>query len=245
MDVQKERELDIALADIVTGRPHEFTVGRKHLRLYPLTLAKTFELKGHMERLDINFDLLAIDPYIEALRLSQSRRDVCNSILAIHTAKNTCWDLYNNKAFAERRNLMASLKYEDMAMLMMIVLTADKTDAVMEQLGIRHERERMSRVAAVKKENDRNQLTFGGVSIFGGFIGQLKKMGYTDDEILYERPYGYLRMMLADEPTTVYLTDDELSKLPVNAIGNVLDGNDPASFEKLKTMLAGKDVVFK
>ena len=243
MKTKSNRDIERALADIVTGRPHEFTVGRKHLRLYPVTLAKTFELKGHMENLDINLAILAANPYIEALRLVQSCRDTCASILAIHTARNTFKDLYDNKSFQERRNLMKTLSVESMATLLMMVLTLDDPDQVMEHLGIRKERERMSRVIALKKDRDKNQQSFGGVSLFGGFIGQLKEMGYNDDEILYERPYSYLRLMLADKIATVYLTDDELNSLPVEVGGTMLDGNDPSSFIKLKELLADRGVI--
>lgn len=241
MKTNSDRDIERALADIVTGRPHEFTVGRKHLRLYPVTLAKTFELKGHMENLDINLALLAANPYIEALRLVQVHRSTCASILAIHTARNTARDLYDDKAFRERRNLMESLSVESMATLLMMVLTSDHSEQVMEHLGILKERERLRRVVSLKS-GEKNQQSFGGVSLFGGFIGPLKDMGYSDDEIIYERPYSYLRMMLADKVTTVYLSDDELRSLPADVGGTMLDGNDPASFAKLKDMLAVRGV---
>ena len=242
MKTNSDRDIDRALADIITGRPYEFTVGRKRLRLYPVTLAKTFELQGHIDNLDINLALLATNPYIEALRLVQSHRDTCDSIIAIHTARNTFKDLYDNKAFQERRNLMRTLSVESMATLLMMILTSDDSERVMEHLGISMERTRMSQVISLKKNSDKHQRTFGGMSIFGSFIGQLKEMGYKDDEILYERPYSYLRLMLADKITTVYLTDDELNSLPAEIGGTMLDGNDPASFAKLKEALAGRGI---
>ncbi len=241
MNAKTDMDMERALADIVTGRPYEFTVGRKHLRLYPVTLAKTFELKGHMEHLGINYAILSSNPFIEALRLVQVHRSTCASILAIHTARNTARDLYDDKAFRERRNLMESLSVESMATLLMMVLTSDHSEQVMEHLGILKERERLRRVVSLKS-GEKNQQSFGGVSLFGGFIGPLKDMGYSDDEIIYERPYSYLRMMLADKVTTVYLSDDELRSLPADVGGTMLDGNDPASFAKLKDMLAVRGV---
>ena len=42
--------------------------------------------------------------------------------------------------------------------------------------------------------------------------------------------------MLADKITSVYLTDEELQNVSTTAGGTLLDANDPASFEKLKSL---------
>lgn len=237
MNEQNERELEHALADIITARPHEIRIGRKTLRLYPVTLAKTFLLRRWMDALEINSALLKSNPYVECLRLAETQPDVVAQILAIHSAPNTQRDLHDSRAAVIRRNLLRSVKTEHLAGLLMAVLTSDNTDQLADHLGITGERERLQEVLEVKREHDKNNLTFGGKSIFGTFIGQLKEMGYTDEEILFERSYSYLRLMLADKVTSLYLNDEELESLSQSAGGTLLDGENDGDLDALAALI--------
>lgn len=237
MNEQNERELDHALADIITAQPHEIRIGRKTLRLYPVTLAKTFVLRRWMDALDMDVNLLKTNPYVECLRLAETQREKVAEILAVHSAPNTQKDLHDSRSRAMRRNLFASVKTEHLAGLLMAVLTQDKTEELTQRLGLSAERERLTEVLAVKRKGGRNNLSFGGKSIFGAFIGQLKEMGYTDEEILFERSYSYLRLMLTDKVTNIYLSDDELENLPQNAGGTLLDGDDDSDMDQLEALI--------
>lgn len=230
------RELDRELADIITARPHDFSVGRKHLRLFPVTLAKKCKLQPYLDAIGANTKALMMNPYLEALRIVSGHRRECCSILAIHTAPNTYKDLHDKQSLAVRRNLINKLSDGDLSALMIEVLMADKTEQVIAHLGLDREHERVRKVMAVKK-GSKNNLTFGGLTIFGSFIGPLKEIGYSDDEILFERPYSFLRLMLADKMTSIYLSDDELQGVSEEDGGTMIDGNDPDSFGKLKSML--------
>lgn len=237
MNEQNERELDYALADIITAKPHEIRIGRKTLRLYPVTLAKTFVLRRWMDALEIDASLLKVNPYVECLRLAETQREKVSEILAVHSAPNTQKDLHDSRSRAMRRNLFASVKTEHLAGLLMAVLTQDKTEELTQYLGLSAEHERLAEVLKVKREGDKNNLSFGGKSIFGAFIGQLKEMGYTDEEILFERSYSYLRLMLADKTTSIYLNDEELENLPQSAGGTLLDGDDDSDMDVLAALI--------
>ena len=237
MSKENERGLDEALAEVITGQPHELSIGRKTVRLYPVTLAKTFVLRRWMESLGIDASLLKVNPYVECLRLAGTEREKVSEILAVHSAPNTQKDLHDSRSRAMRRNLFASVKTEHLAGLLMAVLTQDRTEELMGHLGLVAEHERLMEVLKVKRDGGKNNLSFGGKSIFGAFIGQLKELGYTDDEILFERGYSYLRLMLADKVTSVYLSDDELSKLPQSAGGTLLDGDDEGDLAALERMI--------
>ena len=237
MDEQNEKELEYILADIITAKPHEIPIGRKTLRLYPVTLAKTFVLSRWMDALEMDTALLKTNPNMECRRLAETKPDVVAHILAVHTAPNTRKDLHDSRGMATRRNLLCSLKTAHLAGVLVNALKQDKTEELMQQLGIDAERERMQRVMEVKRKNSKNNITFGGKSIFGTFIGQLKEMGYSDDEILYERGYSYLRLMLADKVTSTYLSDDELESLTQGDGGTLLDGEDDASLDVLAGMI--------
>lgn len=238
-------ERDNVFADIITERPYEFTVGRKHFRLYPVTLAKTFLLKQHIDGLSVNWGVLRINPYVEALRLVEAERKRCCQILAIHTAPNTYKDLYNRQAMATRRNAFKAMSAKDIATLLLYVLKSDKTDSVLKETGLEEERRRLQQTLAIKSDTSRNNMTFGGLTILGSFIAPLMEMGFTHSEILYERSYSYLRLMLADKVTSLYLTDDEYGKLPPSVNPNILNGDDPESFGKLQSLLAGKGIKIK
>lgn len=234
---QNEKEIEQALAEIITAQPHEINIGRKTLHLYPVTFAKTFVLRRWMDALEIDTALLKASPNMECLRLAESKPDIVAHILAIHTAANTRKALHDKQGMATRRNLLLGLKREHLAGLLKTALTQDNTELLMQHLGISSERDRLQKVLEVKRKTSKNNLTFGGKSIFGTFIGQLKEMGYSDEEIIFERGYSYLRLMLADKVTSLYLSDDELESLSQSDGGTLLDGEDDASLDVLEAMI--------
>lgn len=230
------------LADVVIGRPQEFKVGRKTFRLYPLTLAKSLLLKRQMDGLELNMDILKANPFLEALRIAREHRLTCCTILAYHTAPNTYKDLYDTKSITTRRNYFnKSLDDVDIATLLITILD-DKTDRLIKHIGLDKEQEKLRRVMSVKKKHDKGTASFCGLSLFGTFIGPLKEMGYSDDEILYERGYTYLRLMLADKIQQIILSDDERKEIPAELGGDYVDANDPKQAEKIMSMFATKGV---
>lgn len=232
-------DMDKTFADIVTGMPYPFTIGRWQLALYPVTLAKSFLLSRHVSALGINAQLLEANTLLESLRLVRTNREAVVAMLAIHVTPNTQKDLFDDRKMAHRRNILSTASDEDLATLLVLALSSDKTDAVMRHLGIDKEREKLARAVAVKKDSG-GSMTFGGVSILGSFIGQLKEMGYSDDEIIFERGYSYLRLMLADKVSTIYLTDEERRSLPVDDGGVLMNADDPAEVGRLNDYLASR-----
>lgn len=245
MEKTENRAIENEIADIIVGRPQEFSVGRKQYRLYPVTLAKMYLLRKYMDELSIDMDLLKINPYIEALRLANVKPDLCAGVIAIHATPNTYRDLCDNRAITIRTNAFRKMKDEDLATLLVLVLSVESTDRITAYLGIDDERKRLEQVMEAKSGKDSNSLSFFGKSVFGSFIEPLKQMGYTDDEILYERGYTYLRLMLADKPTSVYVSDDERKELPSSVGGTMLEADDPETFEKLRTVYGNRGLNFE
>ena len=241
----KSEAIEYAIADVITGRPHEFALGSERLYLYPATLAKLYIIKPYIRDLGIDYALLSRSPLMEALRLVTHHKGACVAILVIHTSPNSYSCLFDMRDRAHRRELLAKADTVSLATLLVTALKADRTEQIISYLGIDKEQERLRRVMEMKQKNSKNSLSFGGISIFGSFIGKLKEMGYSDNEILYERPYSFLRLMLADRISSVYLSDEELREVPDTSGGTMLNGDDPASFNKLKGMLAGKGIKFK
>ena len=233
------KEIEYDIADVVIGRPHGFMVGRKHFYLYPITLAKMYLLKRQIDGLHIDQTILNVNPFLEAMRLVNNDKEACCQIIAYHTAPNTYKDLFDNRSITIRKNYFVKEMDDDaLASLLIMVLTGDKTDQIIKELGLDKERQRLNKVMEVKKKHDKNTVYFNGLGIFGTFIGQLKEMGYTDNEILYEKGYSYLRLMLADKVVTLHLTDEEKSEIPEEYGGTYLDASDPANAEKIIAALS-------
>ena len=70
-------------------------------------------------------------------------------------------------------------------------------------------------------------------------------MGYSDNEILFEKGYVFLRLMLADKVVDVYLTDEERDSVPVSEGGSYLDANDPENTKKIMENFREKGVLKK
>ena len=240
------KDIDYDIADVIIERPQEFKIGRKCFKLYPVTLAKLFLLKRQIDGLSINAAILEINPYMEAIRVVKENRDVCCHILAYHTAPNTYKDIYDTKAITIRKNYFSrNLNDEDMASMMIIVLTSDKYDEIVKHFGLDKEHERLQKVMEVKQKGDKNNLTFNGLSLFGTFIGRLKEMGYSDNEILFEKGYTFLRLMLADKVVNVLLTDEERQQLYETSGGSLMDAGDPNSADKIRGYFAQKGIEIK
>ena len=237
MEKIDDKELEAALADIITARPHEVRIGDKSLLLYPLTLAKTYILRPWMDALDFSPAGMRVNPYVECLRTAEKRLDIVARILSIYTAPNSFKDLHDSRATEDRYQLLLTVKPEHLASLLMIVLTQDRTEQFERFLGIEDEQKKLKEILKVRKDHGKYNRNYGGVSIFGSFIGQLKEMGYNDDEILFERPYSYLRLMLADKVTNIYLSDEDLESLSTEAGGTLLDGEDEASLDVLSSLI--------
>ena len=224
MEEIKKLELDIA--DAILDRPRGFSVGNRHFCLWPVTLGKMFLTQRITEQMEINDSNLRINPFAEALRIVEANKEDCALLLAYHTLK-TKDDVNNHKTVKERKNLfMKELQNEDMATLLIAVLTWDKTAQFIKHLKIDKEIERMNRVMKVK--NDKNTYNFGGKTVFGSIIDSAcERYGWTFDYVVWEIAYTNLQLMLKDSAKSIYLTDDELKRCHVPKDGYTLDGNDP------------------
>ncbi len=243
-----EERLDLEIADAVMERPYPFYVGRKQFFLYPVTLGKMYLLQRLIDDLGIDYKTLKLNMNIEMLRLAtEEKRKVC-TILAYHTCKNK-EQIHSRKIITERTNLFVQeASTEDLASILIILLTKDKADVYMKHLGIDKELERLKKVSAFKSKSSENTLSFGGKSIYGSFIAPLIEMGLSYEEIVWERSYTNLRMLLADKVNSVYLTDEELKKLPNNlklSSTETIDASDPNNSAQILAAFANRGIKIK
>lgn len=222
MDKDKQLELDIA--DTIIDRPKGFSVGRRHFYLYPLTLGKMHLQKRVIDNLDLNRELLQVNPYAEALRLVSEKKEDCCLLLAYHTLK-TKRDILSNRTVTIRKNIfLKEIDNEDIATLLLSCLTGDRTAILIQRFGIDKELERMSEV--MKAKSNSNSFNFGGKSIYGALIdAACERYKWTYDYVVWKISYTNLQLMLKDSIKSVYLTDDEMKNVHINNMSTIIDGN--------------------
>ncbi len=212
---EKEKDLELYIADALMRRPYGFVVNGQRMFLYPVTLGKMYLLQRYIEQLDINMENLQRDVSLEALRLVNAKKDICLSIISFHTF-DTQWELFDMSIILERKALLdKELSVEDIAALMIIILTSERTSLFKHHLGIDKEQERMNTVMSVKTKGDKNNFSFGGKSVFGVLLDTAcERYGWTKEYVVWGIDYASLQLMLADKVTSIYCTDEELKKLP-------------------------------
>ncbi len=233
------KDIVYSLEDVIIGRPYPFELGGRYFYIYPVTLAKMFILHRQLESLGINRKILNANPYLEAMRIVRENKDVCCQILSYHTSPNTYRDLYDIESWQERHDFfMKEMVEDDMAALLINVLATDNTEDFIKHLGLDKERERMAEVMRIKDKNGSGKtVQFNGVSVLGSFIQPLMEIGFTDSEILYEKGYTYLRLVLADKMATIYLTEEESNSVPTSLGGGLVDANDPAAMKEIASLM--------
>lgn len=108
---EDKKLIDMNIADTIIERPHGFKVNQRQFYLYPVTLGKTYLISRLVECLDINLDIIKANPYMEALRLCQDKKEVVCRILSYHTI-NKKEELFDCDLVQERcdfslKNLMS------------------------------------------------------------------------------------------------------------------------------------------
>lgn len=223
--MDKEKQLELDIADTIIDRPKGFSVGRRHFYLYPVTLGKVYLQKRIIENLEINKELIQTNPYAEALRLIETKRDDCCLLIAYHTLQ-TKDDVLSNRKVTIRKNIfMREMDNEDIATLILACLMYDKTFLFIQYFGIDKEQERMSEV--IKAKDNKNSFSFGGKSIYGTIIdAACERYKWTYDYVVWGISYTNLQMLLKDYVKSVYLTDDEMKSAHLNNTSAMIDGND-------------------
>lgn len=232
----KDKSIENGLADIIMERPFGFKVGERQFYLYPMTLGKSYLLSRIIESLDVNKNLLSSNPYAEAIRLCSLNKDSVVRIIVYNTL-NSKHDIFNDELVNERIKFFAdSLDAKELAELLSIVLSSDDIGKYTKYLGIDRDRKSLEKVMHIKGEN-KNNIDFFGKSIMGTLIiPACEKLKMTPSQIVWDISISFLRLLMADCVTSVYLTDDERKKLHISSDRNFINGDDPRNMELIKSM---------
>lgn len=232
--------------DALIEKPHCFGVeaegkGERHFYLFPVTLGKLHLLKRHMDNLEIDFKMLTTNPYAEALRLATTKKEECCRLLTYYTFKKKR-DIFDYVQVEERVKFFGeNLTYEELATVMLVILTKDDIEKFKSHLGITKENERMRKVSEAKKkaQKSQNDFSFGCKSIYGTLIDTAcERYGWSYDYVLWGVSLTNLQLMLADRLQNIYLTDEEKKKVGSRLLdgGDTINADDKANMEKILAM---------
>ncbi len=231
--MEDKRVLDMDLTDAIIDRPHGFSVGNRHFYLYPITLGKTYLINRIVDLLDVNHENIKLNAFLEAIRLVKEKKTLCCKLITFHTIKKKA-KLFDN-AFIENsvKFFKTNCSDDELATILLMVLTSDKTQKFIHHLGIDKEHEKQEKVSKVKEDN--NTFNFGGLSIYGSLIDTAcERYGWTYDYVLWGISYTNLRLLLSDRTTQIYLTDEERKKCRISNDRDVIKADSAAAWEAIR-----------
>lgn len=232
----KETELnEYNIADMILEKPLEFYIEQERYRLYPVTLGKSYLIQRLVSSLGIKAENVQINPFLEALRLCRDKVDTVARIIAYSTIKDK--ETLFDEDFVSKRasHFIETLDTEDLAKLLLYILTGDKVEECIKYLGLDKEREDQKKVLKVKNKGS-NVLSFGGKSMYGTLIDiACERYGWTMDYVVWGISYANLRMLMADMITTISLTDEEKKKVHLRT-KDFIDGDNPDNIDRIRAM---------
>ena len=224
MNINKEIEINIS--DAIVEKAISFSIGKNKLCLYPSTLGKMQILKNLYLAMDVNMELLAINPLVETLRICQEKTESVCQVIAYSTFNDRKSILDMEKVLRRARLFQDEVSVEDLATILTIILSSDKIEEFIRYFGIDADREMKTRISRIKGEG--SSITFGGKSIYGLLIDfACQRYGWTMDYVLWGISYV----------TTVYLSEEERKKLG-RGDGEVINADDPGNRDLIRRMIS-------
>lgn len=223
------------------GRPFFFVFTTKagqeqRLALQPLTLGKVIINSQLLQALGVSEALATANPLAEALRLGEEHRHDILRLIAINTLERAHHALDEARVQA-RLDSLEALTTEDVATLLVAILELDHSDAIIRESGIAHDLDLKARIHEHKAQEG-HTISLGGRTLYGSLLDQAsERYGWTIDYILWGAPYTTLKLMLADAPTSLHLSQDEAEAIGYRHKGNVINADDPASLEAMRALL--------
>lgn len=238
--IDKDKMIEMDIADVIIEKPYGFHVNDRQFYLYHPTIGKTLLMSRVIESLCINKENVEMNPYMEALRLCDEQKMNACRLISYYTI-NKKEDLFDDRLVSDLSDFFSdSLSKEEIAQILVIVLSFDKTDSIIKHWGIDVEHKELSKIYKVKSKSNHNTFTFCGKSILGSLIvPACEKLNMTPAQILWDISYQLVQLLMADSITSVCLTDEEKKDARINTDRNVINADDPKNRDKIKALLKG------
>lgn len=222
--------------DILLERVNVFAVGERRFAIAPPSLGLTILLNGALARAGVLKAMVDADPLRVCRTVAHSAPlDACR-VVALATCRTKAEAMDAEGVEDTAQWLSGQLDADEVASLLAIVLSGNKVGEWMTAAGIAAENKRLALVAKAK-DNGGSQ-SFGAKTIFGQLIDPaLERYGWTYEYCVWGVSYAALTSLLADKPTSLYLTEEECKKVPARFLDrDVINGDDPSRNEQLLSM---------
>lgn len=235
MIMKDKSNIEMDITDTMLERPHGFKIGDRRFYLYPITLGKKYLIARLVGILDINCDIMDVNPFMEALRICRNKKETVCKLIAYHTISKK-EELFDIDMVQERCDFFSKeLNDESMAQLLVMVILEGDVSSFIAHFGIDKEKEWQSK--AIKAKKDTNSLVFGGKSIYGTLIDSAcERYGWTFEYVVWGISYANLQLLLADSITSIYLSDEERKRVNIPKDRNIINADDPANMAKIRDM---------
>ncbi len=231
----KKNNITSNLAFAMTERPRVFQVNGMPFFIYPTTLGMLQVVKPLIEDLSQDEELSRESELLEIMRICEDDKRKVAILIAYRTC-NGYAEVCDVEAVERKADKLMELDSVAMAEILIMILgeLACDTEEYEEVLGITEQRKLMKRTIEIKDNKDSSTVSFGAVSIYGGFIGHFcKEYGWSYQYVMWGVSYVNLKLLLADEKVDIYLTDEERKRSPIPRKGeDVVDLTDKAQADK-------------
>lgn len=219
--------------DIIIDKPYRFEIDGRLFFLYNETLGKKMFAYHYLTRLGIDDKIMQMNPYLECMRVIHEKdADVCK-LIAVHTLRSK-EDLFDRQKLNEAAEYIQNhADDDDKVSLLILIFTRERSvDDVKKFYRMNLDDRRREELMRVKKNN--NTFMVGGCSIYGNLLdAACERYKWTLDYVLWGISYINLRMMLADAPTSIYLSDDERKHITMSTDNTVINADDPANYRRI------------
>lgn len=231
-------DIDIEMTEAILGIPFVFEADGHEYRIYPETLGKMLRLKPYLEDLNIN---PSKHLHAEVVQAVLNNPMAAARVIAIHTSNNPEEIKDRRRIEARAKKLIKRVEGEDLCALLVHCLSMSaQVDRFIEGTKIKEDRERRRQVLEYK--TTRNTWYFGGRTLYGQLIDiACQRYGWTLDYVLWGISYTNLQMLLTDQYSTLFLTDEEAKGCHVTTEDSeVIWADDPNNREQLMRMFNDK-----
>lgn len=223
------------ISDVMIERPISFRFGLSRYMMYPLSLGKMQLCSRIIESIGLDRINGGTAVHVAVLSTVLKEREKCLRLLSyVSLPGRDCLD--ETKVRRQIRRF-SRIKDTDIASILVLFLSMDKTKAIMKEFGIDMEEKRLAKAVKAKNREDSNSISFGGKSIWGTIIDTAcERYGWTYQYVVWGISYSALQLMMSDHIKTVIMTDKERKSAGITTDGNVIDaGNTTALREYIKS----------
>lgn len=236
MNATDNRRIERIMEDSIMEMPIGFEIGDVSFFLYPVTLGRAYLISREKEGMASNVDKsLSLAPIAVQ---EHYRKSICR-IVAIQTLR-TKEEILDIRTLNERVEYLYQNADDEglFGLYDMIMASMEDSKLFIKCYGIDYDKKALAKIAQMKA--DSGNISFGAKTAYGSFIATAcEKFGWTMDYVVWGISLTNLKMLLADAPTSVYLTKEERKKLKISTDRTLIDAGNPENKERVRQILKG------